>query len=47
MEHALTALNATERECVVRPILEFDVPAMRVICDSDDARMLGAPGRRM
>lgn len=45
MEHTLAALNATERQGVVRPVLELDVPAMRAIGNGDDARMIGAPGR--
>ena len=44
MEHTLAALNATERQGVVRPVLELDVPAMRAIGNGDDARMIGAPG---
>ena len=43
MEHTLAALNATERQGVVRPVLELNVPAMRAIGNGDDARMFGAP----
>jgi hypothetical protein len=45
VKHALAALNAAERQGVVRPILELDVSPMWAIRNGNDARMLGAPGR--
>lgn len=45
MEHALAALNAAERQGIVRPVFEFDLPSMWAIRNGDDAGMLGTLGR--